>query len=109
MTEYWDALSDDDKRVYIFAEIHYFHPAFVHREYKATRVPPKYWRIYWNWLKRLVDHSPMFLKVHEHEGNNFEEDFAKLVADMIAQRPRQAEPEGTKPETAPNQTAGGDA
>jgi hypothetical protein len=88
MTAYWDQLSDDEKRLYILTEIHYFHLAFAHREYEAERVPPDYWRIYQNWLNTLVEYSPMFLEVHKREARNFEDSFSKLVTEMRESRLR---------------------
>jgi hypothetical protein len=46
MTAYWDKLDEDDKRIYILAEIHYFHLAFAHREHEANRIPLDHWKIY---------------------------------------------------------------
>ncbi len=82
MTEYWDKLSEEEKQRYIFAEIHYFHLAFVYREYQARRIPADYWKIYQNWLTTLVQYSPLFLEVHTREAKNFEDDFASLVEEM---------------------------
>lgn len=81
-TVFWDQLSEDEKRLYILTEMHYFHLAFAHREYKAGRVKPDYWKIYENWLRTLVQFSPMFLEVHRHEKNNFEEEFDDLVSEI---------------------------
>lgn len=84
MTQYWSGLSEDDKRLYIFTEIHYFHLAFAHREYEAGRVTVDYWKIYQNWLDTLIQHSPMFLEVHKREWRNFENAFGRLVENRIS-------------------------
>ncbi|HEV7122055.1 MAG TPA: hypothetical protein VGN24_01345 [Rhodanobacter sp.] len=99
MTAYWDGLSEQEKRLYIFTEIHYFHLAFAYREYRAKRVPIDYWRIYQNWLNTLVNHCPMFMEIHKREGGNFEKEFAELVATQSRQKPIAA---------ASNATAAGD-
>jgi len=107
MTEYWDRLSEDDKRLYILTEMHYFHLAFAHREYMSGRVKADYWHIYENWLETLVDHCPMFLEVHKHEGKNFEDKFAKLVAGMMAKRSSQSERSSRSSEPINNAGGGG--
>ncbi len=83
MTTYWSGLSKDEKRLYLFTEIHYFHLAFAYREYKAGRVKKDYWKLYEHWLETLIQHSPMFRQVHKLERWNFENAFDRLVVDKI--------------------------
>ncbi len=79
----WDALSDDQKREYIFCELNYFHFAFVYRELKAGRVDEKYWKPYELWLKKLVGDFPTFKKVHLDSKDHFYPLFQKMIEDNI--------------------------
>jgi len=83
MTAYWSGLSENEKRLYILTEMHYFHLAFVYREYKAKRVELWYWKLCEHWLDRLVAFSPMFREVYRREGANFEDEFRDLVETKI--------------------------
>jgi len=83
MRKYWGSLNEDQKRLYILTEIHYFHLAFAHREFMANRIPEEYWKVYKNWLETLIRYAPMFLEVHKREGRNFENEFASLVTDTM--------------------------
>jgi len=75
----WQLLSDDDKRMYIFAEMNYFHFAFVYREFLKKRVSKAYWHIYKPWLAKLVRYSSSFRMVHSDSRDDFEPEFVALV------------------------------
>ncbi len=75
----WQQLGEDEKRMYVFCEMNYFHFAFVHREYLQKRVDEAYRNIYKVWLKKLIQYSPLFLQVHLDSKEHFEPAFAQLV------------------------------
>ena len=75
----WRSLTDEQRRMYVFCEMNYFHFAFVHREFLLGHVAPSYWSIYQDWLKKLLKHSAMFRQVHQYSRGHFEPAFAQLV------------------------------
>jgi len=81
----WQELSDDDKRMYIFCEMNYFHFAFVHREFLQKRVNKAYWNMYKPWLKKLIQYSPIFREVHLDSKDDFEPEFVRLVDELQQQ------------------------
>ena len=83
LKKFWPDFSEDEKRLYLFAEINYFQLAFVYREYKAGRIEYGHWMTYKNWLDILLTHSEMFQKVCEVARGNYEEVFEQLVNDRI--------------------------
>jgi len=81
----WQRMSDDDKRMYIFCEMNYYHLAFVYREYLQKRVSKAYWNIHKPWLRKLIQYSPMFREVHQGCRMDYEPEFVRLVDELEEQ------------------------
>jgi hypothetical protein len=82
----WDKMSLRDKRLYLLAELNYFHLAFVHREFKKERIDRDHWLLYRNWMKNLLRSNESFRKAHEMNKQLFESEFVKEV-DISEQAP----------------------
>lgn len=81
----WDSMSEDQKRMYIFYEMNYFLFAFIYRELKKKRIPVEYWKIYENWLNKLLEYSPQFVEVCKNERNNYETEFADKIKELLGE------------------------
>lgn len=82
--ESWDAMSPEEKRIWIFHELNYFHFAVVYNSAYVYKVIPKgHWLLYEKWLRVLIQSSDIFKKVHERNKGMFEEYFAKRVDEIM--------------------------
>jgi len=84
--ERWESFTNEEKKLYVFCEMNYFHFAFVFREYKNGRVDEGYWSIYEEWLINLINYFPLFEIVYHENKNYFETEFAKKVGLIIYQK-----------------------
>jgi len=81
--ESWNKMTPDEKRMWIFCEMNYFHFAFVYTQHKQRLVSKEYWSIYDRWLKKLLKYSPIFRDVHKYSSQYFESEFEKYVDDYL--------------------------
>jgi len=79
----WNNMKPDEKRMWIFCEMNYFHFAFVYAQRKRELVSKEYWSIYDRWLKKLLKYSPIFRDVHKYSSQYFEPEFKKYVDDYL--------------------------
>lgn len=80
--DFWSGLSEDQKKMYVFCEMNYFHFAYVYREFLAHRVPESYWKVYEYWVSKLIKYSDLFNKVHDYSKEGFGPEFVKKVSEL---------------------------
>jgi hypothetical protein len=79
----WKSMTIPQKKMYLLAELNYFHFAFVRREFLKKRVDEDYWRLYERWLTQLLRSNNTFRKVHEDNSALFEGEFARHVNKLL--------------------------
>lgn len=67
----WRSKTVREKKLFLLAEMNYFHLAFVHREYLKGHVTAGYWAVYEQWMRKLLQSDGPFREVHKVTGSLF--------------------------------------
>ncbi len=74
----WESMTFSQRKMYLLAELNYFHFAFVHREFLQGRVSKEYWQLYERWMNMLLKTNKTFCQVREANSALFESVDEKL-------------------------------
>ncbi len=83
--KYWDSLTVDQRKLYVFCEMYYCHFAYVASERAAGRISLEEWQLWDEYLSRLLrdENFTMFREVIKRERENFEEVLSDKILEQL--------------------------